>query len=119
MAASIWRRCFIHADVLEKSIVCITFGHPLLTIPLVQEVARCNPKFEDTIHAVFDKDDIVPQLLQYFEFGSTYYRGNGVAMKALTSASGASTKGAKPGVPDNKPKIVSLICKERSNWDSA
>lgn len=80
----------------------------------MQEVARNNPKFEDTIHAVFDKDDIVPRLLQYFEFGSTHYRGNGVAMKALTSASGGSAKAAKPAGPDSRPKIVSLIYKERS-----
>ena len=95
--------------------VCITFGQPLLSIPLLQDIARRIPQFESTIHSVFDREDVVPQLLHYFNFGNIAYHGNTVAIKALTSSNGVSSaKGEKPAVSDTKPKKVSLISKKKT-----
>lgn len=96
--------------------VCITFGQPLLGIPLLQEVAGKIPQFESIIHSVFDKEDVMPQLLHYFNFGDITYHGNTVAIKALTSSNGvSSTKGEKPAVSDSKPKKVSLSSKKKKH----
>lgn len=93
--------------------VCITFGQPLLGIPLLQEVAGKIPQFESIIHSVFDKEDVMPQLLHYFNFGDIAYHGNTVAITALTSSNGVSgAKGEKPAVSDSKPKKVSLSSKK-------
>ena len=94
--------------------VCITFGQPLLGIPLLQEVAGKIPQFESIIHSVFDKEDVMPQLLHYFNFGDIAYHGNTVAITALTSSNGVSgAKGEKPAVSDSKPKKVSLSSKKK------
>ena len=117
VAAHIWRRSYISANVLMKSMVCITFGQPLLSIPLLQDVTRRIPQFESTIHSVFDREDAVPQLLHYFNFGNIAYHGNTVAIKALTFSNGVSSaKGEKPGVSDSKPRKVSLISAKKTDY---
>ena len=56
-------------DILEKNIICITFGQPLIPIPSVEEAINNHPQFEDTIHAVYDKDDFFPRVLYYYNIG--------------------------------------------------
>ena len=96
VAANIWNKSYINTDALEKSVVCITFGQPLLSIPLVQEVVKKFPRFEATIHSIFDKEDIIPRLLRYFSVGCMHYRGSGTKMMKLPRPSSAS-----PPVPPN------------------
>lgn len=61
--ARLWDKAYISVDVLEKRVACITFGQPLLIIPYVQETSRKYGKFENTIHSIYDQDDIFPKLL--------------------------------------------------------
>lgn len=61
--ARLWDKAFISVDVLEKNVTCITFGQPLLTIPYVQETIKKYTKFENTIHSIYDEEDVFPRLL--------------------------------------------------------
>ena len=71
VAANIWKKSFLSPQVLEKNMICITFGQPLMGIAFVQEVIRMFPVFENTIHSVLDKRDLVPRILRYFTVGCT------------------------------------------------
>lgn len=71
VAANIWKKSLLPIQVLEKNVICITFGQPLMGIAFVQEVTRMFPTFENTIHSVFDKRDLVPRILRYFIIGCT------------------------------------------------
>lgn len=92
-AARLWDKATISVDVLEKNVACITFGQPLLPIPYVQDTIRKYAKFENTIHSVFDEEDIFPKLLcsnygQYLK-PETSMRGltsNGNAVPKLASS---------------------------------
>ena len=67
---------------LQKNVICITFGQPLFSIPYVQEMVQIYPAFEQTLHLVLDKEDIVPPILCYF--------GIGCVLKSHTLAKTAS-----------------------------
>ena len=69
IAAILWRRSSVDKDVLEKNIICITFGQPLIPIPSVEETIKDYPQFEATVHAVYDKDDFFPRVLYYYNIG--------------------------------------------------
>lgn len=74
VAANIWEMSFISTEVLEKDVVCITFGQPLIAIPFVQSVMEKFPTFETTVHSVLDREDVVPHLFHYFRVGCMHYR---------------------------------------------
>ena len=84
MAANLWRMSFISGDVLEKNVICITFGQPLIPIPYVEEAIKDFPKLENTIHAVYEKDDFFPRVLYYYNVGCKHYYDNNQAMKTLS-----------------------------------
>ena len=50
---------------LLQHVICITFGQPFLQIKMVQEEIQICPKFEQSIHSIFYKDDVVPLMLSY------------------------------------------------------
>ena len=83
VAATLWKKSFISGDVLEKNVVCITFGQPLIAIPFVEEVIKDFPQFEATIHAIYDKDDFFPRVLYYYRVGCKHYFDSNQAMKTL------------------------------------
>lgn len=95
-AARLWDKAVISVDVLEKNVACITFGQPHLPISYVQETLRKYAKFENTIHSIYDEEDIFPKLLC-----STYghYLQSETSMRALTGSNGSS--------PPAVPKVVS------------
>ena len=102
IAANIWRRSPINADVLKEQVICITFGQPLICIPFVQEVIQNSPQFESTIYSMFTKDDIIPGLLQYFHIGCVHYRhGSRSPMKTPPA-----TNGTKAPVQPLQPVIA-------------
>ena len=100
IAGNIWEMSYIGNEVLEKNVVCITFGQPLITIPFVQSVMRKFPKFEATIHSIFDKEDSVPQLLRYFRVGCLHYHktaGTATASEKTSTSPVTSAKTVREG----------------------
>ena len=77
MAAILWKRSSIDRDILKKNIICVIFGQPLIPIPSVEEAINDYPQFEDTIHAVYDKDDFFPRVLYYYNVGCQLCRDHG------------------------------------------
>ena len=69
MAAVLWKGSSLDRDILKKNIICITFGQPLIPIVSVEEAINDHPQFEDTIHAVYEKDDFIPRVLYYYNIG--------------------------------------------------
>ena len=63
-AARLWKESVIPVDILEDRVICITFGQPLVAISYVQETINAIAKFENTIQAIFDQEDIFPRLLR-------------------------------------------------------
>ena len=112
IAANIWRRSQINADVLKEQVICITFGQPLISIPFVQEVIRdCDPRFEATIYSMFTKDDIIPGLLQYFHIGCVHYQpGSSSPMKSLSATNGtkAAAQHFQPVI--NARDLPKMVC---------
>ena len=84
VAANLWKKSFISGDVLEKNVICITFGQPLIAIPYVEEAIKDFPQLEATIHAVYDKDDFFPRVLHYFAVGCQHYFNSSQTMKTLS-----------------------------------
>lgn len=84
VAANLWKMSFISGDVLEKNVVCITFGQPLIPIPYVEEAIKNFPQFEATIHAVYDKDDFFPRVLYYYNVGCKHYYDSNQAIKTFS-----------------------------------
>lgn len=62
--ARLWKETCIGLTILEKNVICITFGQPLKAIPYVQETISEHPNFENTIHSIYDQEDIFPKLLR-------------------------------------------------------
>ena len=65
VAASLWKESFITVDILERNVMCITFGQPLIGISFdFKSVATpLFEKFQSSIHAFFDREDLFPALL--------------------------------------------------------
>lgn len=64
IAARLWKESVIPIDVLEDRVICITFGQPLIAISYVQDTINTITKFENTIHAIYDQEDVFPRLLR-------------------------------------------------------
>ena len=62
VTAAVWNTPYIRADVLKKSLVCITFAQPHITLPCVSEVARERPEVASTIHTLHLHDDVIPRI---------------------------------------------------------
>ena len=106
VAANIWEKSYISTEVLEKDVVCITFGQPLIAIPFVQSVMKKFPKFETTVHSVLDSEDVVPRLFHYFSVGCIHYRPVSVKCSSPQSypkAMHTETKFPRPKRPSSAP----------------
>ena len=84
VAANLWKMSFISGDLLEKNVICITFGQPLIPVPYVEEAIKDFPQFETTIHAVYDKDDFFPRVLYYYNVGCQHHYDSNQAIKTLS-----------------------------------
>ena len=91
VAANLWKMSFISGDVLEKNVVCITFGQPLIPISYVEKAIKDFPKFEATIHAVYEKDDFFPRVLYYYSIGDKHYYDSDQTMKTLSQTPQAAS----------------------------
>ena len=90
VTANLWKKSFISGDVLEKNVLCITFGQPLVGIPYVEEAIKAFPQLEATIHSVYDKEDFFPRVFHYFAAGCHYYHSSSQAVKNLSQATAES-----------------------------
>ena len=90
-AARLWKESFLGVDVLVKNVLCITFGQPLLAIPYIEETIINNPKFEGTLHCIYDLDDTFPRLLRNNYNHHVRIDSGAPGMKALTSNGHSST----------------------------
>ena len=97
IAANIWKNSYISIDELKRSVACISFGQPLVTLSFIQDVIKKFPTFEDTIHSIFDKEDIVPRLLRYFRVGCIHYQN---------SCSSTTMKAALPSISDGQAVVI-------------
>ncbi len=60
------------ADLLKDHLVCITFGQPHLTVPLLADVGRQRTELASTIHCVYSQDDMVPRLMKFLDESWNY-----------------------------------------------
>ena len=65
VSARLWQNATADQMFLLQHVVCITFGQPFLQIKMVQEEIQICPQFEQSIHSIFYKDDVVPLMLSY------------------------------------------------------
>ena len=66
----LWRAgILLRVPLLQKNVMCITFGQPLISIPFVNNTILRFPALENTIHLVLNKQDKVPGVLRYFQLG--------------------------------------------------
>ena len=65
VSARLWQNATADQTFLLQHVVCITFGQPFLEIKMVQEEIQICPQFEQSIHSIFYKDDVVPLMLSY------------------------------------------------------
>lgn len=65
VGARLWHLTPADREVLLQRVVCITFGQPFLKIRMVEDEIKICPQFEQSIHSVFNKDDVVPLMFGY------------------------------------------------------
>ena len=63
IAAQIWLSRYLSYRLLQDNLVCITFAQPHIPVPQLAAVARECPEIASTIHAIYNKEDPVPQLM--------------------------------------------------------
>eukprot|EP00731_Ephydatia_muelleri_P033464 Em0030g21a len=65
VAASIWNSSVISPEEFKHRVICITFGQPLIGIPLVEDIINTSHEFRESIHLIFDQTDVIPRLLRF------------------------------------------------------
>lgn len=77
VAAMVWNTPYIGADLLKDHLVCITFGQPHITVPLLADVARQRAEVASTIHCVYSEGDLVPRLVKFLDESWSYLTSPG------------------------------------------
>ena len=67
LTALLWKLPYLSADFLKENLICVTFAQPLITIPVVQEIAEECLEFESTVHSIFMRADLAPQLMKFLD----------------------------------------------------
>ena len=57
-------------ELLEKNLLCITFGQPVLSLPSMADFAK-RVADKTRFHAVFIPDDIIPRTMRFLDSGYT------------------------------------------------
>ena len=65
ISARLWHNTMADQEALAQRMICITFGQPLLQMKMVEEEICISPQFEQSIHCIFIKDDLVPLTFSY------------------------------------------------------
>ena len=67
VSARLFQQPYLTSEQLVGSLLCVTFGHPLLSLREVAKTALQFPLFKSILHCIFMEDDVFPQLMQYTE----------------------------------------------------
>ena len=94
ITAGVWDTPYIRADVLKRSLVCVTFGQPHIALPAVAKVAREQPEMVSVIHTIHLQNDVFPQLLS--------------VLNECCSELGPKEK--KGGIKLKPPSMPKLVC---------
>ena len=96
VAANLWEETYVNIDTLQKNVICITFGQPMINIPFVQEAIKHFPQLRNTIHLIYDKEDIFPLVFRYFSIGCIHYKGQGVPVKGVKALTAGTSMVFEP-----------------------
>ena len=67
VTASVWETPYISTDLLRQNLVCITFGQPHVSMPMLDRVVSQRPELVSTIHSFHCEEDPVPRLLRFLD----------------------------------------------------
>ena len=67
VTARLFQQPYLTSDQLAGSLMCITFGQPLISMQEIKETAHRLPLFKSVLHCIFTEDDIFPHLMRYTE----------------------------------------------------
>ena len=67
LAAELVKIAFVRPETLRSRLMVITFGQPLIEMPLVKEIMKKHPCFREMVHCVFAEVDVLPQILSYLQ----------------------------------------------------
>ncbi len=104
LAAMVWNTPYIGADLLRDHMVCITFGQPHVTVPLLADVARQRAELTSTIHCIYSQDDMVPRLMSYLDESWSYLISPGGKVEGKTS------------LPVKVPDEMRAVCSYSAPW---
>ena len=63
VSSILWREnSYIGSDELKANTMCLTFAQPIINIHCISELAQKCPDFTTTIHQVYLKCDLIPQI---------------------------------------------------------
>jgi len=63
VSSVLWKEnSYIGSDELKANTMCLTFGQPIINMPCISELAQKYPDFTTTIHQVYLKCDLIPQI---------------------------------------------------------
>ena len=65
--ARVWETPYFPVALLKQNLVCITFGQPHVTVPMLESAAAQNPELASCIHSFYCEDDPVPRLLRVLD----------------------------------------------------
>eukprot|EP00731_Ephydatia_muelleri_P014672 Em0008g392a len=90
VAASIWNLSAITPEEFKRRVVCITFGQPLISIPYVEDIIKTSHEFQESIHLIFDQNDVIPRLLRFASSSTTQLSACSEKIENKTSATAAT-----------------------------
>ena len=67
MTASVWDTPYISSDLLKNNMICVTFGHPHVSVDVIQKVARRRPEMVATINDIVIEEDEIPMLMRLLD----------------------------------------------------
>ena len=63
VSSLLWKdNSYIGADELKANTMCLTFGQPIINLLCISELIQKYPEFNATIHQVYLKSDLIPQI---------------------------------------------------------
>ena len=71
VTARLFQQPYLTSDQLAGSLMCVTFGQPLVSLPKLKETVHQLPLFKSVLHCIFAENDVFPQLMRYTELQLT------------------------------------------------
>lgn len=64
LAGQLWLLPQTNTEQLMSSVICITFGQPLIHSNLLRNVVEIYPDFRNNVHAICSSNDNFPLLIE-------------------------------------------------------